>query len=239
VHFVVQTRKLLHANSPGHHPMENAIAGIVASVAGDSVLTPMDTVKQRLQLDQSSRVGIARTISAMLREEGVGAFYASFGTTLLMNIPFSAIQFASYHTVRGVWEKSFMFLSNPCIFFNFFFFDHKAKELFNSSSYAPGSPESLLCHWVSGGLAGAVAAGITNPLDVVRTALQTQGLQGRTSSGTRFTGMRHAMQEILRREGWRGFTRGWIPRVLFHMPGTAICWTVYEYCKDLFALWAE
>ncbi len=46
-----QSRKLLGADAPGHHPLENAASGIVATLTGDSILTPMDTVKQRLQVN--------------------------------------------------------------------------------------------------------------------------------------------------------------------------------------------
>ncbi len=108
------------------------------------------------------------------------------------------------------------------------------KETLQSETYAPGSIHSVGSHWLSGGVAGATAAAITNPLDVIRTTLQTQGVQGRNTSETRFRGMGDVCREIMAREGWRGFTRGWVPRVMFHVPGAAICWTAYEYFKDLF-----
>jgi hypothetical protein len=43
-------KECLGANRPGHHPVAAASAGVLATVLHDGVLTPMDCVKQRLQL---------------------------------------------------------------------------------------------------------------------------------------------------------------------------------------------
>lgn len=40
----------LGVNQPGHHPVGAAVAGAAATVFHDAVMTPMDVVKQRLQL---------------------------------------------------------------------------------------------------------------------------------------------------------------------------------------------
>lgn len=40
----------LGVNQPGHHPAGAAFAGAAATVFHDAVMTPMDVVKQRLQL---------------------------------------------------------------------------------------------------------------------------------------------------------------------------------------------
>jgi len=45
------------ANEPGHHPMAAAGAGILSVAVHDSVMTPADMIKQRLQL------GYYRTLS--------------------------------------------------------------------------------------------------------------------------------------------------------------------------------
>lgn len=37
-------------NKPGHHPTGAAVAGAAATVFHDAVMTPMDVIKQRLQL---------------------------------------------------------------------------------------------------------------------------------------------------------------------------------------------
>ncbi|CDU24596.1 probable MRS4-Protein of the mitochondrial carrier family (MCF) [Sporisorium scitamineum] len=97
-----------------------------------------------------------------------------------------------------------------------------AKKVLNpSESYSP------LTHVSAGAFSGAVAAAVTNPLDVAKTLLQTRGsstdAQIRNASG-----MFEAFKIIHAREGLKGFARGLSPRVLTFMPSNALCWLSYE-----------
>lgn len=97
-----------------------------------------------------------------------------------------------------------------------------AKKVLNpSESYSP------LTHVSAGAFSGAVAAAVTNPLDVAKTLLQTRGnstdAQIRNASG-----MFEAFKIINAREGLKGFARGLSPRVLTFMPSNALCWLSYE-----------
>ncbi|XP_017100019.1 mitoferrin [Drosophila bipectinata] len=79
-------------------------------------------------------------------------------------------------------------------------------------------------HMVAGAAAGASAAAITTPLDVVKTLLNTQ-----ETGLTR--GMIEAARKIYHMAGPLGFFRGMTARVLYSMPATAICWSTYEFFK--------
>ncbi|KAL9940017.1 hypothetical protein V8E36_000722 [Tilletia maclaganii] len=97
-----------------------------------------------------------------------------------------------------------------------------AKKVLNPSErYSP------VTHAVSGGFAGAVAAAITNPLDVAKTLLQTRG-SSQDEQIRRANGMLEAIRIIHAREGMKGFARGIVPRVLTFMPSNALCWLSYE-----------
>jgi uncharacterized membrane protein len=89
----------------------------------------------------------------------------------------------------------------------------------------PSGKYDVLTHCTAGGLAGAFAAGVTTPLDVVKTLLQTRGTAV-DAEIRQANGLWHAASIIHRRDGWRGFFRGLRPRVLTTMPSTAICWSV-------------
>lgn len=80
-------------------------------------------------------------------------------------------------------------------------------------------------HCIAGGLAGAVAAGVTTPLDVIKTLLQTRGL-AEDSEIRSAKGLFNAAAIIKRQFGWSGFLRGMRPRIISTMPSTAICWYV-------------
>lgn len=187
-------------NSAAH-----AVSGVCATVTSDAVITPMDVVKQRLQLQSSPYKGVGDCVRRVLVEEGVGAFYKSYKTTVVMNAPFTAVHFATYEAAkRGLTEVS------P----------------------ESASDERLVVHATAGAAAGALAAAVTTPLDVVKTQLQCQGVCGcdRFSSSS----IGDVIRSVVNKDGYRGLFRGWIPRMLFHAPAAAICWSTYEASKTFF-----
>lgn len=95
-----------------------------------------------------------------------------------------------------------------------------AKKVLNpSETYSP------ISHASAGAFSGAVAAAVTNPLDVAKTLLQTRG-NSTDASIRNASGMVEAMKIIHQREGFKGFARGLAPRVLTFMPSNALCWLV-------------
>ena len=78
-------------------------------------------------------------------------------------------------------------------------------------------------HCVAGGLAGGFAAGLTTPLDVIKTLLQTRGTAQDVNIRSA-KGLWQAAAIIRRQEGAKGFFKGWRPRIITAMPSTAICW---------------
>nr|XP_027066952.1 mitoferrin-like isoform X2 [Coffea arabica] len=200
-------KKHLSPNNP-NNSVAHALSGVFATVASDAVMTPMDVVKQRLQLSGSPYKGLGDCVKRVLLEEGVGAFYASYRTTVVMNAPFTAVHFATYEAAkRALMEVS-------------------------PQNYVRDDEETLLLHATAGAAAGASAAAVTTPLDVVKTQLQCQGVCGcdRFSSGS----ITDVVQAIVKKEGYGGLMRGWIPRMLFHAPAAALCWSTYEAVKSFF-----
>eukprot|EP00903_Cladosiphon_okamuranus_P011371 g10719.t1 len=133
----------LGVNEPGHHPAGAAVAGAVATVFHDAVMTPMDVVKQRLQLGYHN--GMLDCMLTIRRTEGTQAFYRSFPTTLFMNIPYGCVMVAVNESLKRALR--------------------------------PAGDYDTQTFLLAGSGAGAVAAAATNPLDVVKTRLQTQALR--------------------------------------------------------------
>jgi len=200
VHFGTYeaVKELAGGNSGGNQWLATSMAGASATIASDALMNPFDVVKQRMQVHQSEFRSVFTAIRVVYRNEGLGAFYVSYPTTLTMSVPFTAVQFTVYEQI-----KRFL---NP------------------KGEYSP------LTHVVAGGLAGGIAAGVTTPLDVAKTLLQTRG-SSQDPEIRKVGGMKDAFRIIWQRDGLKGFGRGLSPRVLTHMPSNALCWLSYEFFK--------
>jgi len=128
------------ADQDGHHPLAAGASGALATIAHDSIMTPMDVIKQRLQLGFYE--GMSDCARSIIRTEGAGALFVSFPITLLMNIPYAAVVVSTNESL---------------------------KKIFN-----PSNEYNLPVFFMSGAISGALAAALTNPLDVAKTRLQTQ-----------------------------------------------------------------
>ncbi|XP_077212989.1 uncharacterized protein LOC143848076 [Tasmannia lanceolata] len=192
-------------NPNSNNSAAHAVSGVFATVASDAVFTPMDVVKQRLQLRNSPYSGVVDCVKRVFREEGFRAFYASYRTTVLMNAPFTAVHFSTYEATK------------------------RALMGFSPES---ANEERLIFHVTAGAAAGALAAVVTTPLDVVKTQLQCQGVCGCDRYTSSSTG--DVIRTIVSKNGYAGLMRGWRPRMLFHAPAAAICWSTYEASKTFF-----
>ncbi|GMM52899.1 Fe(2+) transporter [Starmerella bacillaris] len=184
-----------HASTPSTRV--SALAGAAATITSDAFMTPFDVIKQRMQL-QSGNTNLLRAASQIWRNEGISAFYVSYPITIMMNIPFTAINFAVYDNVSHMLN--------------------------------PQRRSDPLAHCLSGGIAGATAAAVSTPFDVIKTLLQTRGATTDAKARS-LNSVKEAAKYIYQQRGLMGFTVGMKPRVLFNMPSTAICWTVYETAK--------
>ncbi|XP_058053865.1 mitoferrin [Anopheles bellator] len=81
------------------------LSAAAATLVHDAVSNPADVVKQRLQMYNSPYRSILHCASHVYRTEGFRAFYRSYSTQLVMNIPYSAIQFPTYEFFQKLLNK--------------------------------------------------------------------------------------------------------------------------------------
>ncbi|GLT68923.1 hypothetical protein SLA2020_411160 [Shorea laevis] len=118
-------------------------AGAIGGVAASLIRVPTEVVKQRMQTGQfSSPPDAVRLIAS---KEGFKGLYAGYGSFLLRDLPFDAIQFCIYEQLRIGYKAA-------------------AQRDMND-------PENAII----GAFAGALTGAITTPLDVVKTRLMVQG----------------------------------------------------------------
>ncbi|CAI7908427.1 unnamed protein product [Closterium sp. NIES-54] len=121
-------------------------AGAAGGTAASLVRVPTEVVKQRMQTGQfPTAVNAVKTI---LSKEGFRGLYAGYGSFLLRDLPFDAIQFAIYEQLKIQLKKTLK------------------RDL--------KDPEMA----VVGAISGAITGAVTTPLDVIKTRLMTQGTSG-------------------------------------------------------------
>eukprot|EP00484_Ammonia_sp_Unknown_P030004 CAMPEP_0197051704 /NCGR_PEP_ID=MMETSP1384-20130603/26298_1 /TAXON_ID=29189 /ORGANISM="Ammonia sp." /LENGTH=322 /DNA_ID=CAMNT_0042484303 /DNA_START=228 /DNA_END=1196 /DNA_ORIENTATION=- len=183
----------------GLHPLKIALAGAFAAMAHDAIVTPFDVIKQRMQLKNCPYSNICSCAFETLKYEGYVSFFRSYPTTVLLNIP-------TFSTNFVVYEASKIALKDTVF----------------------ASEENWLHHLIAGGIAGGVAGLVSNPLDVIKTSIQTDYTHGYKSIlGT----VKKIMYEHPTRP-YSVFFSGATARATYMIPSAAITWTVYEAIKD-------
>lgn len=101
-----------------------------------------------------------------------------------------------------------------------FMFHAQGKKIFKSiRGRAPEPDENLAV----AGVAGAIAAIIMTPVDVVKTRIMTQRV-----GVTQYSGLVGTLRKIIAEEGAGTLMKGVIPRILFLAPLAGITFSVYE-----------
>lgn len=173
------------------------LATTIGEVASSLIRVPADVVKSRLQVeivDGSARstslwVAIQKVSEESSRPNSkwrLSAFYTGWLSSLLREIPFGCIQFPVFEYLKELAS------TDP----------HDTTRL------------SIFVVALCGMVAGALAGGITTPLDVVKTRIML-------SQGGR-SGIVHVLKCIVREEGPRGFFKGIVPRTIWISFGGAI-----------------
>jgi asparaginyl-tRNA synthetase len=123
---------------------------------------------------------------------------------------------------EGMWAFYVSYPTTLCMTVPFTALQFTAYESI-SKVLNPTGKYDPYTHCFAGGVAGGFAAGVTTPLDVIKTLLQTRG-SASDPELRNVRGLWHAAKVIRKRDGWRGFLRGLKPRIVTTMPSTAICW---------------
>ena len=179
--------------------MAAASAGEVAACA---VRVPTEVIKQRAQaLQQSSSLSVLRHILSQRSTIGVlgvwREMYCGWSITIMREVPFTVIQFPLWEGLKE-WRRR------------------------TSGQQSISGAESA----VFGSVSGAVAAGVTTPLDVLKTRMilarervSVMGMLGRVS----------------RESGLRAFFAGMGPRVLWISAGGAVFLGSYQWAWNMMA----
>ena len=218
-------RKLESANQEVDNKLPtigHGLAGVMAGATVSFVAAPVEHIKARLQVqyaaDKSKRLYsgpfdcIRRIVSHSYSDPS-----ASDKNVLTHQ--------ARAHGLAGVYPG----LSATLLFRSFFFFWWGSYDLFTRyfSEHTNLSTPSI--NFWAGGLSAQVFWLTSYPSDVVKQRIMTDPLGGTLGDGERrFPRWKDAAKEIWRRDGPRGFWRGFVPCFLRAFPANAVALVAFE-----------
>eukprot|EP00056_Hartaetosiga_gracilis_P006093 m.92970 g.92970 ORF g.92970 m.92970 type:complete len:312 (-) comp12375_c1_seq1:390-1325(-) len=208
LYFSVYEKSKLLFGASDAQPIKTSMAAVCAALAHDGFMNPVEVVKQRMQVYDSPHRSAFQCFRTVLVNEGIGAFYRSFSTQMLMNVPFQCAYLVTYETCRKFF--------NP------------------TGEYHP--PTHLVSGGIAGAFAAAITTPMDVAKTYLNTQEACKGakagLETQIPPAHRsFSLIVYAFRSIHEAYGMRGFVRGLTARVVASSPAAAISWSVYEFFK--------
>ena len=185
-------------------------AGCGAGLVQISATYPLDLVRTRLQLGESSGArfrGIWHCLSETARLEGARGLYKGYLPSLAAGMPYVGLQMSFYSSLK--------------------------RSLGPHLPSRPDGQPTMLAMMICGSIAGITSQTICYPLDTVRHRMQANGIGGTAAV---YSGTLDCLRKIWAREGMGGFYKGVRLNTLRAVPGAAVQFTSYDTLKRLMGL---
>nr|XP_061805524.1 mitochondrial thiamine pyrophosphate carrier-like [Nerophis lumbriciformis] len=188
---------------------EAALAGSAAGTVTRALISPLDVIKIRFQLQIESLSsttpggkywGILQAALRIHSEEGLAAFWKGHVPAQLLSICYGAVQFATFERLTKLVHD---------------------KTILDSQTSG--------VHFLCGGLAACSATVACQPLDTLRTRFAAQG------EPKLYRNLPHAVSAMWRSEGTLTFYRGLSPTLIAVFPYAGLQFFFYNVFKRLLA----
>lgn len=179
---------------------ENFLVGALGGTTAQSLLYPLEVVKTRMAVSGNGEYSnIADCFVQSLRRGGIADLYRGIGANAAGLFPHRGLEMGIFFTLQQQIARRY------------------------SDSTVPLAATTCISF-----VASTVAQVLTYPLNLVRTRLQTQGVNGRP---LRYKGMVHCVQSILADEGVRGLFVGLAPNMLKAVPASMIMYIAFNQTR--------
>ncbi|KAM5273348.1 mitochondrial thiamine pyrophosphate carrier [Ctenodactylus gundi] len=185
--------------------VEIAVAGSVSGLVTRVLISPLDVIKIRFQLqverlshrDPNAKYhGILQACRQILKEEGPTAFWKGHIPAQLLSIGYGAVQFVSFERLTELVHRA---------------------HVYDTHAFA--------VHFLCGGLSACAATLAVHPVDVLRTRFAAQG-EPRV-----YKNLRTAVVTMYRTEGPWVFYKGLTPTLISIFPYAGLQFSCYRSLK--------
>ena len=189
----------------------HAISGSIGSALSISVFYPLETVRTRLQVGDTSFKGSnsIQATSSLLKNEGLRSLYRGWYSLVVTLMIMNFVYFYCFHTLRRR-IGDFLIVSSE------------------------GSANKVVVDLMAGYLAGCVAVIVTGPLWLVNTRLKLQHVKlnkgDAKKQNTTYNGILHCLYNVSKDEGIFTLWNGTITSIILSL-NPAIQLGVYELLK--------
>lgn len=186
--------------------------GGTASIIAKTMIAPFERTKLILQTSTTTtRATTISTMRSVFAEQGIASFWRGNFTNCLRVFPTSALRFTLFDTFQDLVTRDLQ--------------DSEGNLIGEAKNSLPLSRQ--IC---AGALAGGTTMLFVYPLDLLRTQLSANMTKSVSSSKP---GLVSLTQQILKKEGFRGFYRGIGIAVIEISPYVGVSLGGYEYLKSV------
>lgn len=177
-----------------------AISAAIGNTVASFSRVPYEVVKQKLQTGMYPSTMVA--LRSMWSDSGMRSFFPLGGISsqMVRDIPYAIFTLISYEMLREYWVEKVQIEKN-------------------------GGKPSAWRNMVAGAVAGGIGSFLTNPMDVVKTRLQTDvGV---------YSGVIDCATSTYAKEGASAFLKGVSPRLMHKVPANAFFFVSFELFRRL------
>jgi solute carrier family 25 carnitine/acylcarnitine transporter 20/29 len=196
---------------------QGILCGGIAGFANCIVVTPIELVKCRLQVQHENKrnayyKGVLDCISKTFKKDGFKGLYRGNFATIMREVPAYSGQFGGYYYAKKLLAK-----------------------LKNKSVNSLNNIELMIC----GAIGGYCCWQFSYPQDVIKTLLQTTENKASGIDSTQFKtkfydgGFYNCSKYIYNSQGFFGFWRGYLPCTLRALIANSVLFVTYENSKEI------
>ncbi|KAK8806949.1 hypothetical protein WA158_003708 [Blastocystis sp. Blastoise] len=199
--------EILELHRKGRPIWKTFLSGTISGGIAESIMFPTETLSTRMKVGGMSNLGFVRTVSQIVKYEGVVAFYRGIDTIIWSSLPAKGVYFTAYETVKRLGTRYL-------------------PPQFHSIVYLVAGMSSEIC-----------SSFIYVPFEMVKARMQVGSTWGQRFNPLKKHNSRiypnalYGVREVCRKEGFRGLYQGYFSCIATDCCQSGFQFLFYEELK--------